>query len=243
MSGRAEVGEFHVLGSFYGIVWDWPWLFFVVCLAGCGKKSHLPLSPSAQVYEGRAMGTSWNVVVVSETSDVELQTEIAVLIEAIERQLSHWRERSDVSRFNRASTMTVVLVSRETSELVLYGEKIRRSSGGTFDIRVARVVAARGFGPEVLDQESGTKAGVSEIRVQTDPATLMKSEKGMAIDLSAYVKGYAVDRIGKLLDEKGIANYLIEVGGELKARGVNKEGKTWVVGVEAPRRLLRSIFV
>jgi thiamine biosynthesis lipoprotein len=218
-------------------------VFVVLCLATCGPPPHLPPSPSPQVYQGRAMGTTWSVVVVSGASDMELQTEIAVLIEAIEEVLSHWRDGSDVSRFNRASAMTVVSVSRETSELVLYGEKIRRSSGGAFDIRVARNVAARGFGPEVLDQEGEAKSGVSEIRVQSDPSTLMKSEEGTAIDLSAYVKGYAVDRIGNLLDKKGITNYLIEVGGELKARGVNKEGKSWVVGVEVPQPHTSSLHL
>lgn len=191
---------------------------------------------------------------VSDFRDLELQavqTEITGLLEEIEAKLSHWRESSEVSRFNKAPAKTEVPVSRETAELVAFGEEIRRISGGAFDIRVAKEVAARGFGPSALDRIDRGEASVSEIRVQMDPpkdpqkntASLMKDKAGTAMDLSAYVKGYAVDRIGVLLDKKGVTNYLIEVGGELKARGINKKGKPWVVGVEVPKPHVSSLHL
>jgi len=221
-------------------------VFTVVVLTGCQKNpsSHQP--PSDHTFSGRAMGTSWSVV-VPHAGELELQlvqTELTGLLEKLEAKLSHWRDSSEVSRFNNAPAMTVVPVSRETAELVVFAEEVRQASGGAFDIRVAKQVATRGFGPQLLDRKDWRVSRISEIRVQMDPtketASLIKDEAWNTIDLSAYVKGYAVDRIGILLDKKGVANYLIEVGGELKARGVNKKGKPWVVGVEMPKPHISS---
>jgi thiamine biosynthesis lipoprotein len=227
-------------------------VFTAVMLTGCKEKpSPQPSlsSHAAHTFSGRAMGTSWSVV-VPDTGDLKLQavqSEIAGLLEEIEAKLSHWRDASEVSRFNKASAKTDVPVSRETAELVVFGEKVRKASGGAFDIRVAKEVAARGFGPRTLDRKDREDARVSEIRVQMDTkketASLVKDEAGTTIDLSAYVKGYGVDRIGVLLDKKGVANYLIEVGGELKARGVNKKGKPWTVGVEVPKPHVSSLHL
>jgi thiamine biosynthesis lipoprotein len=216
-------------------------VFSAALLTGCQKKISPRPSSSDHTFGGRAMGTSWSVV-VPDVGDLELQvvqSEITGLLEEVESKFSHWRESSEVSRFNKAPAMTDVPVSRETAELVVFGEEVRKTSGGAFDVRVAKEVSARGFGPRGLDQDKRENTRVSEIWVQMDPeketTTLMKEGQGTAIDLSAYVKGYAVDRIGLLLDKMGVANYLIEVGGELKARGVNKKGKTWTVGVEVPK--------
>jgi thiamine biosynthesis lipoprotein len=216
-------------------------VFSAVVLTGCQKKLSPQPKPSDHTFVGRAMGTSWSVV-VADAGDLELQavqSEISGLLEEVEAKFSHWRESSEVSRFNKAPAMTAVPVSCETAELVVFGEEIRKASGGAFDIRVAKVVSARGFGPQTLDRKNRGESRVSEIRVQMDPeketASLMKKEQGTAIDLSAFVKGYAVDRIGLLLDKNGVTNYLIEIGGELKARGVNKKGKAWTVGVEVPK--------
>lgn len=221
-------------------------VFTVVVLTGCQKNPSSHQHPSDHTFSGRTMGTSWSVA-VPHAGELELQlvqTELTGLLEKLEAKLSHWRDSSEISRFNNAPAMTVVPVSRETAELVVFAEEVRQASGGAFDIRVAKQVAARGFGPQPLDRKDWRMAHISEIRVQMDPtketASLIKDEAWNTIDLSAYVKGYAVDRIGILLDKKGVTNYLIEVGGELKARGVNKKGKPWVVGVEMPKPHISS---
>jgi thiamine biosynthesis lipoprotein len=221
-------------------------VFTAVVLTGCQKNPSSHPSPSDHTFSGRAMGTSWSVV-VSDANDLEfqaMQSEVAGLLENLEAKLSHWRDASEVSRYNNAPAKVAVPVSHETAELVVFAEEVRQASGGAFDIRVAKQVAARGFGPQPLDRKDWRVSRISEIRVQMDPtketASLIKDEAWTTIDLSAYVKGYAVDRIGVLLDKKGVANYLIEVGGELKARGVNKKGKPWVVGVELPKPHISS---
>jgi thiamine biosynthesis lipoprotein len=77
------------------------------------------------------------------------------------------------------------------------------------------------------------RVGLSLARRRTRPA-VRKDLAGLYIDLSAYAEGYAVDRIAGLLDERGIDNYLVDIGGELRVRGHNADGEPWAVAIEEP---------
>lgn len=167
----------------------------------------------ADTVSGEAMGTTWRVTVASDVSQAEVDAlgrAAGNLIEELEARFSHWRADSEVSRLNAAGTGEQAEVSSETRELIALAEEIGEASGGAFDIRVGKEVSGRGFGPE-------RPAG-----------------GGAAFDLSGIAKGHAVDRVAELLDSRGHENYLVEIGGELKARGVNDRGDAWTVGVEAP---------
>jgi thiamine biosynthesis lipoprotein len=186
--------------------------------------------------EGWAMGTSWKVLALApDTKRAHLLEEITTLLEGLEAELSHYRDDSGISRFNRAGAGVSVPVAAETAKLVLYGERMRGISGGAFDIRVARAVADRGFGPEALATgEPDRNRPTGTLTVGTDPPSLTKDESGLAIDLSAFAKGHAVDRVAALLDAEGVHDYLVEIGGELKAKGLKTGGEPWSVGIEVP---------
>ncbi len=219
-------------------------LAMLFAIAGCRESGRDAKAPS-HVLAGRAMGTTWRVVLRSAEVDAKaLQTGTSALLEELESKLSHWRADSEVSRFNRAGAGVPVPVSAETARVVLFGEEMRAASGGAFDIRVAGRVAARGFGPKALVRDApAPDAPGGSITVHLTPPSLTKSKAGLVIDLSAYAKGHAVDRIAGFLEGKNIQHYLVEVGGEIKARGANAKGKPWSAGVEAPVPERREIHL
>lgn len=185
------------------------------------------------------MGTSWKVIASAPKADATaLQGEISERLEDLEKRVSHYRDDSEITRFNDAKADLVIQVSDETAMLVSFAEEMRRISGGAFDIRIARRVASRGFGPPSLAvNHSGELSPGGTITMGSDPPTLSKSDSALTIDLSAFAKGYAVDRVAALLDGRGIEDYLVEIGGELKAKGFKAEKTAWSVGVEAPNPL------
>jgi len=123
-------------------------------------------------------------------------------------------------------------------------------SGGAFDITVGPLVNLWGFGAAGIAQQPPGQADIDEAlqttgfeQLQTDcgkPA-LRKRLAKLHVDLSAYAKGYAVDRLATLLDEAGIADYLVEIGGEMRMRGSNASRQKWAIAIETPSRAGRTV--
>lgn len=208
---------------------------FTAVISGC-RESGLAAERDPIELEGRTMGTSWKIAVIAPHAEPEiLRHDITELLEDLESKFSHYRNDSEISRFNQAPAGAAIEVSRETVMLVSFAEEMRKTSAGAFDIRIARAVARDGFGPDSLAGHAQTQPIVNGTVVVTpDPPTLTKSHPDLAIDLSAFAKGYAVDRVADLLDENDIPHYLVEIGGELKAKGVTARGRPWTVGIESP---------
>jgi FAD:protein FMN transferase len=120
--------------------------------------------------------------------------------------------------------------------LVEFGQRLSAATDGAFDLTVAPLVEAWGFGPsgpqeEPTEEELQTllaNVGYQQLEVAAEEHTLRKKKPGLKIDLGSLLQGYAADRLGALLDARGVKEYLIEVGGELKARG------SWTVAIENP---------
>lgn len=209
---------------------------------------------------GATMGTTFAVIVVSRedgaragpragpTEDGARETDglraaVEGRLDGIEERMSHYRSDSELSRFNRARTTEPRPMSRETLGVVAEALAVSRASGGAFDVTVGPLVDAWGFGaggraPAAPGAAllSGLRERVGSDLLEVDRAagTLRKRRPDVAIDLSAVAKGYAVDAVASLLVERGIRDYLVEVGGELRAGGGNEDGAAWRVAVERP---------
>ena len=114
---------------------------------------------------------------------------------------------------------------------------------GAFDITVGPLVNLWGFGPGDSIAEPPSDAeiralldsvGHQHLQADCEQPALRKALPGLVLDMSAFGKGYAADAVGDQLDAKGYANYLVEVGGELRVRGHNARGEKWAIGIEAP---------
>ena len=213
-------------------------LFAVLC--GCEKQQTLQFS-------GSVMGTSYHVTVPPPYPDFDVQiveADIADALTAVDELMSTYREDSELSRFNRAPLNQWFPVSAVTAGLVSDALELGRLTGGAFDITVGPVVDLWGFGPadttaELPASESIANAlnmiGYQAVEVDIESSALRKSA-ARRLDLSAIAKGYAVDAVSDLLSEKDVRNFLVEVGGEVRTRGVNPTGKRWLIGIEQPDR-------
>jgi FAD:protein FMN transferase len=224
-----------------GFISGWLGLVALLDLSGCGG----PDQPV--ILRGAAMGTSWRIVIRDvrrpDTHPPEsLEREVTAEIERLEAEMSHWRSNSVVSRFNQSRSTDPVPVSQDLARVIGTALECYRATGGAFDITVAPLVRHYGFGPASTVPTAPVETllqfvGSDKLQLTTNVSGqifMRKTDPRVAIDLSAIAKGYAIDVVAGLLDRDGIQNYLIELGGELRARGRGAGNLPWRVGLEAP---------
>jgi thiamine biosynthesis lipoprotein len=180
------------------------------------------------------MGTTWHVELFAAPGrrDEELRRLIEKELARLVAQLSHWRADSDVSRFSHSPAGQWVDLPAELFYILESGLAVSEATGGAFDPAIGDLVEAWGFGPS---QVRGTPPArrVDTIRLNS---TLSRAWQpgGITLDLSAIAKGFAVDRLCQLLDGPDISSCLVEIGGELRGRGVKPNGQPWWVAIERP---------
>ena len=199
------------------------------------------------------MGTTYTIRFLPELgsqSNEEMQRLIDEELNRVNQQMSTYLKDSEITRFNDSQSMDWFPVSLETAQVVALSLEISEVSNGAFDVTVGPLVDLWGFGPvkrknEIPTDEEveTTKAsvGFKKLEVRFDPPALKKLDTGLRVDLSAIAKGYGVDRVGEVLRSDGIANYFVEIGGEIIANGKRADGQLWQVGIEAPLDFKRSI--
>jgi thiamine biosynthesis lipoprotein len=192
------------------------------------------------------MGTTFNVTLVAPTPDTdldELQSRIHDRLEHIENIASTYRDDSEVSRFNAETSTDWERVIPEFCRMVMAANEVSFMTQGAFDITVGPLVNLWGFGPENQEYELPTdeeitaaqaNVGYEMLETDCDHSVMRKASAAIYIDLSGWAKGYAVDQIAQLLDEQGLTNYLVEIGGELRARGHNAEQSKFAIAIEKP---------
>jgi NosR/NirI family nitrous oxide reductase transcriptional regulator len=194
------------------------------------------------ILRGQAFGTTWSVKVRGAHDADPLQTAVAAELERIESTLSHWRPDSFTSQFNTTETTFETEQPTELVALVTRALEISQKTHGAYDITVAPLVDAWGFGPSGSRDEPPTEAelaellsrtGADKLHVDLATGTLQKDHPQLAIDLGSLLQGYAADNIAAILSQQLPAEpppeFLVEVGGELLARG------RWTVAIENPR--------
>ncbi len=223
-----------------GAAWLLPFLFL---LCACTPE------PEVWRFDGATMGTTWHVTLVDPPAGLARESAAAGIDAALERvnaQMSTYRADSEVSRFNRAAPGEWFAVSADTAEVVATALAVHERSAGAFDITVGPLVDLWGFGAgskrrarvPAPDEVAAVAArvGSAALRVRAEPPALFKAAD-REIDLSAIAKGYGVDRAALWLEGNGVANYMVEVGGEVRTRGRNPQGRKWRIGIEAPELL------
>lgn len=210
--------------------------FWVAAISGCRSTGPLYIS-------GRTMGTVYHItVVLDKIQDSRLLSqEIREILESVNASMSMFDRTSELSRFNALTKGETICVSGPFMDVFRVGSELYRMTGGAWDGTVGPLVNLWGFGSAgkatgIPDDRAVIKAqasvGFHRIRV-SGGRCLSKKENGLVLDFGSIAKGYAVDEIAKLLNQKGIENYLIEIGGEVRAGGTNK-GHAWKVGISLP---------
>lgn len=230
-------------------------VIIVLVVAGClwslvrSRDVTAPAEPSADLrtLTGQTMGTTYTVKFVAPPDAASAlagraETAVGAALALVDERMSTWREDSELSRFNRFAQSTPFAVSAETIEVFEIAERVSEASGGAFDITVGPLVNAWGFGPDVQTVEGPSEEELAELRervgyrnIEIDAAacTLRKLRPDIYCDLGAVAKGYGVDRVADALEQLGIDDYMVEVGGEVRTKGT-KNGLTWRIAVERP---------
>jgi thiamine biosynthesis lipoprotein len=199
------------------------------------------------------MGTSYTIKIVGLPKDADsdaLHKEITGILERINARMSTYRKDSELSRFNRQRSTEWFDVSSETVFVVDEAQRVSRLSQGAFDVTVGPLVNLWGFGPAPRREELPTDGAIEEalqsvgyekVHTRSSPPAVRKDHPEIQIDLSAIAKGYAVDRVADHLKSRGIASYMVEIGGEVHAQGRNAQGSGWRIGIETPVANERSV--
>ncbi len=209
-------------------------------LAGCAR------GPDTLELTGYSMGTSYSVRIVSTGESIPLDAladSIATRLEELESQFSTYRKASEISRFNVHPGDEWFAVSPEFVEIVTTAMTISELSGGAFDITVGPLVELWGFGasnaPRAVPSQDAIDVlleatGYDYLEIRESPPALRRTRPGVQLDFSAIAKGFSVDELSELLDEAGLTDYMIEVGGEVRTRGRSADGGDWSIGIESP---------
>lgn len=192
------------------------------------------------------MGTDYRITVVmaGPGDEQQLETEIVAQLEAVNSSMSNWLPDSEISQFNRLSENETLTLSGPLLTVMEEAMAISRMSKGAFDITTARAIRLWGFGKDgAVSQEPSAQqlqsmrqsVGVDKLVLTGN--TLSKTHSDTEVNLSAIAKGFAIDQIAQMLESKDLTNYLINVGGELRARGHNVNQQRWKVAIEKPQVL------
>jgi len=214
--------------------------FLLLVLAACQ-----PAAPRERLFTGQTMGTAYHVRVVQTMEDAQAEAlagQIQAALDRVDALMSTYKPDSELSRFNAHESNEPFPISAQTAEVFDVALQVSAMTDGLFDVTVGPLINAYGFGPDMLDElpddaeieELLTRVGYHHLHLDREARTIQKARPDVYCDLGGVAKGYGTDEVVRMLDEQGLIDYMVEVGGEVRARGMNASGIAWRIGVEAP---------
>ncbi|MBL4745855.1 MAG: FAD:protein FMN transferase [Flavobacteriaceae bacterium] len=214
-------------------------LLFVIAFISLVACTHHSKPNNVQTYtlQGNAIGTTYSIKFIS---DKKLQAEKAIdsLIKAVNRSTSQYIASSDISKINAGdSTLTI---DHYFEDVFLTSKRIYEETDGFFDPTVGILVNTWGFGPKktsIIPDSLTIKELLKFVgftKVKLVNGHIIKEHPAIKFDFNAVGKGYLVDVISHYFESKDIANYMVEIGGEIRARGHNSKNKPWTIAIENP---------
>lgn len=202
----------------------------LLLLSACSTKK-----PQTVFNEGFIFGTVYHITYESPDGS-DLHDQIKTELKRLDFSFSTYNKESVISKINRNESFETDSLFRV---VFLRSVEISKASGGAFDPTVAPLVNAWGFGFKNAETISNTLidslrqfVGMDKIELKND--VIVKSDPRVMLDFSAIAKGYAVDVVGNLLHRLGCRNYMVEIGGEVVAKGVNQHKAVWRIGINEP---------
>ena len=184
--------------------------------------------------EGAVFGTFYHITYQARES---LKDDIEEALQEVDNSLSMFNPTSTISRINSGESMQTDSLFRLVFRLA---QQVSEATHGAFDITVAPLVNAWGFGfkngtqPDSAAIDSlRSLIGWQRISLSND-GTIQRDDPSIILDCSAIAKGFGVDVVANFLRTRGIDNYMVEIGGEVIVSGVNPKGEPWHVGINRP---------
>ena len=184
--------------------------------------------------EGMVFGTFYHITYQHPS---RLDDSIKAVLSRVDGSLSPFNKASVISAINSNADMKV---DKMLAEVFSQSMKVSQETFGAFDITVMPLVNLWGFGfknmdnvtPEMVDS---LRQFVGTDKVKLNGSLIEKADPGVMLDCGAIAKGYGVDAVGRMLESAGVANYMVEIGGEVRLRGCNPRGLLWAIGVTKPQ--------
>jgi len=184
---------------------------------------------------GFIFGTTYSITYQCEN---DLSAEIEKAMKEVDDEFSMFNKQSTVSQINRGEKP---VLSSKFKEVFKLAEKVHQNTEGAFDVTVAPLVNAWGFGfkneqmPTPLQVDSLCSIiGMHRLTFDEEQSTITKSDPRVMLDFSAIAKGYGADCVARVLKKNGVSNFMVEIGGEVVTKGVSPSRLPWRIGVTKP---------
>ncbi|HCJ29250.1 MAG TPA: thiamine biosynthesis protein ApbE [Pseudomonas sp.] len=195
-------------------------------------------------FGGPTMGSTYSVKYVAggEAADkAQLQRDTESILADVDKQLSTYRADSDIETFNALPAGECMAMPSGVRQLVVAGQQLSDESEGALDLTIEPLLNLWGFGPQgrgervpSAEEIARARQNVGQHHLRVDGEQLCK-DRAVQVDFNSIAAGYAVDQVAATLESSGVSSYLVEITGELKARGRKPDGAPWRVAIEAPR--------
>ena len=211
------------------LLWQIPFLLLLIV----GTIVILKKQPPFRTNEGMVFGTIYKI---TYQHNDDLQNEIKAAMMEVDNSLSPYNPNSIITRINHNED---TVLNEHFLHVFNLAQQISAETEGAFDITVAPLVNAWGFGfkhsididPNVIDS---LRQFVGYQKIKLEDGKIVKEDARTMLDCSAIAKGYGVDRVARLLDQKGVQHYMVDIGGEVVLKGKNPRMKTWRIGINKP---------
>lgn len=194
---------------------------------------------------GQTMGTSYNIVAIGVDLDRnELTQAVEEKLLAINAKLSNWDPNSDPSRLSASDQTGPTAISEEFAVVMAAAGEVHELSAHRFDVTLGPLIELWGFGTRQAGDQVPSDGAIADalehvgqsrlLRLDQVGLTISKHHASVGVNLGAIAKGYGVDEVAAALRQSGVEHYMVEIGGDLVARGHNSQGQSWRIGIEQP---------
>lgn len=220
-------------------------------LSGCDQA--VAERPMLEVH-GRTMGTFYGVKVIGDFPGGQqaLQSQVDALLKHYNDEISTYDPNSALSKFNQQQSVEPFPISQDMADLIISALRVGQRTQGVLDVTVGPLVNLWGFGPDKrpvktpTDEQIATarsRVGINRLHVEVsaDHAVLRKDVPSLYVDLSTIGEGFGADKVAEFLEARGVHDYLVEIAGASRSRGVNAKGDPWKLAIQKPTDELQDI--
>ncbi len=193
---------------------------------------------------GQTMGSYYAIVIDSPgaADGDQIQAEVEKRLAEITQQMSNWDDESEISRFNRSTSVDWIPVGKDFATVVTEAKRLHTATEGAIDITVTPLIDAWGFGKtkqrviptDAQIQEALKRVSMRHVDVRMEPPAIRKSLPQVMLNVSSLAPGYATDEVCGILNARGLKSHVVDVGGENRAGLAKANGDAWRLGVESP---------
>ncbi|KZN54085.1 FAD:protein FMN transferase [Pseudoalteromonas luteoviolacea] len=215
-------------------------IFLMFFLSACGQQQ---TQQKPVEINGKTMGTTYNIKVFPGPVSLEAQRfkqEVDEALVVVNQSMSTYIPDSEINRFNRLEANTVMPISSDFRAVIAESIRLGESTK-TLDVTMGPLIDLWGFGPDKRPTKRPSQSDIEAMQANIGVNKLALTDEGLAkslphleLSFSATAKGYGIDKVAELIEKKGLSNYMVEIGGELRISGNKPDGSPWRIAIEKP---------